>query len=198
MPASTPNRLYPYPLPGDPVDVPGDIQRLAEAIDDDFTTLIADIGPRKFCQISSITPQVAETQPIVGVLNRFVFDTIDHDNAGLVQTSNGEVSIVIPDTDYYWVYAEINTPQINGTAATDPSFYIEVSNTSRAFRAGVTNNTADESTGGLAPTSMHMSGIFQQASQVNRTLQTVIDFAANKRKLTFGIRRMGAISFRHI
>lgn len=35
MPANTPNRQYPYPLGPDPIDVAGDIKRLAEAVDAD-------------------------------------------------------------------------------------------------------------------------------------------------------------------
>lgn len=43
MPASTPNRNYPYPLGADPVDAAGDIQRLAEALDlDQRQTIKAD------------------------------------------------------------------------------------------------------------------------------------------------------------
>jgi hypothetical protein len=33
MPANTPNTDLPYPLPADPIDTAGDIQRLAEAVD---------------------------------------------------------------------------------------------------------------------------------------------------------------------
>lgn len=35
MPGSTVNRGYPYPLPGDPTNPPGDIEALARAVDDD-------------------------------------------------------------------------------------------------------------------------------------------------------------------
>lgn len=39
MPAVTSPRGYPYPLDTDPIDVAGDIKKLAEAIDDDATSI---------------------------------------------------------------------------------------------------------------------------------------------------------------
>ena len=44
MPALTPPRQYPYPLDGDPINVAGDIQKLAMKIDDDVTAVVASIG----------------------------------------------------------------------------------------------------------------------------------------------------------
>ena len=41
MPATTPNRNYPYPVDADTIDVTGDIQRLAEAVDLDIVTAVA-------------------------------------------------------------------------------------------------------------------------------------------------------------
>jgi hypothetical protein len=42
VPVTTPNRLYPYPIGGDSVDVAGDIQDLAVALDQDVDA-IADL-----------------------------------------------------------------------------------------------------------------------------------------------------------
>jgi len=41
MPALTSPRQYPYPLDGDPINVAGDIQKLAVKIDDDVTAIVA-------------------------------------------------------------------------------------------------------------------------------------------------------------
>ena len=41
MPALTSPRQYPYPLDGDPINVAGDIQKLAVKIDDDVTAVVA-------------------------------------------------------------------------------------------------------------------------------------------------------------
>jgi len=38
MPGATANRAYPYPLGADPIDIAGDIQRLADAVDVDMNT----------------------------------------------------------------------------------------------------------------------------------------------------------------
>jgi hypothetical protein len=41
MPATTPNRAYPYPLPADSINVPRDIEALARAIDTDTAAVAA-------------------------------------------------------------------------------------------------------------------------------------------------------------
>lgn len=41
MPSTTANRAYPYPVAGDAVDIPGDMQRLASAIDTDVKAVKA-------------------------------------------------------------------------------------------------------------------------------------------------------------
>lgn len=41
MPGATTNHGFPYPLDSDPIDVAGDIQRLAEAIDTAVTAALA-------------------------------------------------------------------------------------------------------------------------------------------------------------
>lgn len=42
MASTTGNRHYPFPVPADAVDVSGDLQRLAQAVDTDMTSVIAD------------------------------------------------------------------------------------------------------------------------------------------------------------
>lgn len=79
MPATTPNRSYPYPVPTDPVDVPGDIQRLAEAVNDDVqANLVPVVGPRVMAKMRGSTPQTFPAGPIARVL--FDITRIDTDN----------------------------------------------------------------------------------------------------------------------
>jgi hypothetical protein len=47
MPASTPNRGYPYSIPADPADVAGALEDLATAIDTDLTTIAPTIRRRR-------------------------------------------------------------------------------------------------------------------------------------------------------
>lgn len=63
MPATTPNRAYPYPVPADTTDIPGDIQRLAEAVDDDLCTLTASVPIRPALQLRGATPVRVFTHP---------------------------------------------------------------------------------------------------------------------------------------
>jgi hypothetical protein len=46
MPGATPGRGYPYPIDTDPIDVAGDIQRLAEAVDADHGVALAALEAR--------------------------------------------------------------------------------------------------------------------------------------------------------
>lgn len=46
MPGTTPNHAFPYPMDSDPIDVAGDIQRLAEAVDASTTTALAALEAR--------------------------------------------------------------------------------------------------------------------------------------------------------
>lgn len=41
MPGTTPNRHYPYPLDTEGIDVAGDVQRLAEALDADMALAVS-------------------------------------------------------------------------------------------------------------------------------------------------------------
>jgi hypothetical protein len=68
MPAFTPNRNYPYSVPADPVDIPGDIQRLAEAIDTDVHTLTENITVRPAMRLSGTDPFITTTTTGTGEL----------------------------------------------------------------------------------------------------------------------------------
>lgn len=192
MPATTPNRLYPYPVAGDPVDIPGDIQRLAEAIDDDLTTVGADIVPRPFAQISSSTIQAAAARGAAGSIN-LTFDTVDYDNFGMTNIVGDQAQIILPDTDFWWVYAEVEIPQVNSTpAVADPSIVIDLFNTTRTFRINICDITDDNQQGGIPAHVMHVSGVIQQASAANRIIELLADHRSDVATINYGPRRLGA------
>ena len=63
MPATTPNRSYPYPVPADRVDIPGDIQRLAESVDSDLCTLTQTIPVRPALRLRGTDTSAVFTHP---------------------------------------------------------------------------------------------------------------------------------------
>lgn len=86
MPANTPNRGYPYSLPADAVDIPGDIQRLAEAIDTDLATLTATIPTRPAMRLRGTDAFLTSTDTaVVGDGTSLPFDTEDF-NTGITYT----------------------------------------------------------------------------------------------------------------
>ena len=82
MPANTPNRLYPYPVPADTTDIPGDLQRLAEAVDADLCDLTANIPVRPALRIRGTDAIAASTFDPLNTGEELPFDTIDF-NTGL-------------------------------------------------------------------------------------------------------------------
>jgi hypothetical protein len=81
MPGTTPNRGYPYATATDPFDVPGDLQRLAEAVDVDMQLLDDSIIQRPFAKVSwrSATKQVfVPDQP-----TECQYDYVDFDPRGI-------------------------------------------------------------------------------------------------------------------
>ena len=96
MPASTPNRNYPYPVPADPTDVAGDIQRFAEAVDSDLRTIENESVPRAMAQffgtVTNTVPGVSTSGPLTWQLTDY--NTVaPHISAGEGKTA------VVPVTD---------------------------------------------------------------------------------------------------
>ncbi|HET9666656.1 MAG TPA: tail fiber domain-containing protein [Desertimonas sp.] len=77
MPALTSPRAYPYPLDGDPINVAGDIQKLAVKIDDDITAYIASTASSSATALSKKYDKVGGT--ISG--NAYVTGTFRADGA---------------------------------------------------------------------------------------------------------------------
>lgn len=94
MPAFTPNRNYPYSVPGDPADVAQAIEDLAEAVDADVQALIAQVGPRPMARVRGT---VSSVQSGTGFTSAQVsFDTIDFNIGGAIgPLTDGTVNVLL-------------------------------------------------------------------------------------------------------
>ena len=127
MPASTPNRLYPYPTPSDPVDVPGDLQRLAEAIDADVCALTAAVGNRPAARFRGTGPFPSESpthpvnSPPTPYADRIPFNVEDFNTANIVMMSAsvGYRLIWPQDPGFYFALVTLSVPQLTLAATTD-------------------------------------------------------------------------------
>lgn len=100
MPGFTP-RGYPYPIPADPMDGPGDLQDLAEAWDADLTTVSNTISTRPSFRVFSSTPQ----NLLVAFASAFTlsFESIDYNNGGaFAPTSGASQSTITPLLPGFW------------------------------------------------------------------------------------------------
>jgi hypothetical protein len=91
MPGATPNRNYPFPLGGDPIDIAGDAERLALAIDSDILALVnsgtassaalqAEINARTAADTALGNRITAEHNAWVQRDNELIADYIARDN----------------------------------------------------------------------------------------------------------------------
>lgn len=119
MPLNTPNRLYPYPVQADPTDIPGDMQRLAESIDDDVCALQNSLvgrpvarfrGTGSFASESTARPNV--NAPGTPYDDRIPFDTEDFNTAGLVMMSPdvGQRMVYPTTPGFYFALVTVNVP----------------------------------------------------------------------------------------
>jgi hypothetical protein len=126
MPATTPNRFYPYPLPADPTDVPGDMQKLAEAIDDDVCGIEATLTGRPVARFrgtgtfASPSTSAPLSPPPSDSFYRVPFDTEDFNTAGLVMQSQevGNRLIFPTRVGFYFVIATVYVPPLTVAGAT--------------------------------------------------------------------------------
>jgi len=126
MPATTPNRLYPYPLVTDPTDVPGDLQRLAEAIDDDVCSIRAGLGGRPVARFrgtgtfASPSTSAPLSPPPSDTFYRVPFDTTDFNTANVTMQSQeiGNRLLFPEDPGYYYVTATVYVPPLTVAGAT--------------------------------------------------------------------------------
>lgn len=129
MPANTANRGYPYSLPTDPADVPGALQALAEAIDDDVCALTESVTGRPSSRFrgtgvfESFTTSLGST---VGT-RRLPFDTTDfNDVPATVLSQEVGFRLIQPDVPgFYAVVATLDVPVLT-FAATIAQMRLEV------------------------------------------------------------------------
>ena len=112
MPAFTPNRNYPYSVPTDPTDVGPDIQRLAEAIDTDVSTLMANVPFRPAVRLRGTDALVAATFPPLNPGEGMPFDTVDF-NTGIqfLYTGDADQSVRILTPGHYFVIGTVAIPR---------------------------------------------------------------------------------------
>lgn len=126
MPATTPNRLYPYPLPADPTDVPGDLERLANAIDDDVCSIRAGLTGRPVSRFrgtgtfASPSTSAPLSPPPSDTFYRVPFDTTDFNTANVTMQAQevGNRLLFPEDPGYYYVTATVYVPPLTVAGAT--------------------------------------------------------------------------------
>lgn len=148
MPAFTPNRAYPYPVPGDPVDVTGDLQRLAEAIDNDLETIVPQIQPRPCAQARRGSPLTVGSD----VIQTFIaFDTVDFDTAGFFNLPTDPVTMRLIQGSVYFIWASIRFPAFTN-AAGDAMCRLEIINPTSSGTAVLDDNAyTEENNQGFVP-----------------------------------------------
>lgn len=108
MVAFTPNRNYPYSQAGDPADVAGDIERLAEAIDPDVQARYDSVLPRRLARVRSLNA-VRQFFP-ASVSTDCTFDFIDVDNAGIVDLGAFPTRLTPTSPGLWAIWAAIEVP----------------------------------------------------------------------------------------
>jgi hypothetical protein len=100
MTATTPTRHYPYPLPADPFDVPGDMQALAEAVDDDVQANLANvIKPRKYVKLRGTSAMSIVTN----IETDIVYETETTDTDNMADLSSLPTAVTIRTAGLYVV-----------------------------------------------------------------------------------------------
>lgn len=111
MVAFTPNRGYPYSQPADPVDIPGDLQRLAEAVDTDVAALTANIPLRPAIRFRGTDAIAAVTFTPLNPGEELPFDFVSFDT-GLPYAISGDHITIRPQLPgYYYAVATISIPR---------------------------------------------------------------------------------------
>lgn len=98
MAGTTPNRLYPYPTSTDAFDVPGDIERLARAVDTDVQLLDDSIIQRPFAKVS--WRSAANQSFVPDQATECQFDYVDFDPRGI--WSPTRPTRLVPDSPGLW------------------------------------------------------------------------------------------------
>jgi hypothetical protein len=127
MPSTTVNRSYPYPVPTDPTDVPGDLQRLAEAVDDDVCALQNGLTGRPVARFrgtgaftSESTARANVNAPATPYDDRIPFNVTDFNTANVIMTSPdvGQRLIFPDDPGFYFALVTVYVPVFTIAGAT--------------------------------------------------------------------------------
>lgn len=153
MPATTPNRLYPYPTNADPTDVPGDLQRLAEAIDADVCTIEASLSGRPVSRFrgtgSFASPSTSAplSPPPSDSFYRVPWNATDFNTANVVMQSQevGNRLLFPDDPGYYYVVATVYVPPMTISGATVNYMGLQIRKGSTAAPTGPTTRLAGSS-----------------------------------------------------
>lgn len=173
MPATTPNRGYPYPVAADPVDIPGDLQRFAEAVDADLAALTASIPIRPAVRLRGTGTQTVTTVPVLNPTPGLLFDVEDF-NTGLTYTStvitpvngNPQTQITPLEAGFYLVILTVAVPRpTDGVNRTDLSVYL-IENTG-AHRAAASTHLQPSASDGIRTQSVSMGW------ELNGTTETI-------------------------
>ena len=141
MSGTTPNRGYPYPTSGDTFDVPGDIQRLAEAIDLDMENLDNSLVQRPFALVS--WQGASQTFP-ADQTTEAEFNFVHADNAGISNLSQQPTRLTPTSPGLWAVWGAVRTPvaqsnirdlflRVNGGDLTRQNFHVNESTQSQGM-----------------------------------------------------------------
>lgn len=129
MPANTP-RGYTYPVYGDPVNFPAQLQDFAQDVDTDVATLVA----RETAALNRPSARVSETanQAVAANTNVFLtFSVEEYDNAAMANLGVNNDRLTFTETGVYLVTAEVNFSS-NGNATVNGRQGIFIPNLSSA------------------------------------------------------------------
>ncbi|MFD3535251.1 hypothetical protein [Streptomyces sp. NPDC058664] len=126
MPATTPNQFYPYSIPGDPADVPGAMQALAEAVDSSLSAYEQLARPRAMAQFLGTVNNVI---PGTALRGTFTWQLTDFNTVANAMTDN--VPAVEPFTDaattalkvqhdgFWFIFATVQARSVPASAGID-------------------------------------------------------------------------------
>jgi hypothetical protein len=124
MPGATVPLGFPYPLAGDPLDGPGDIKALADAVDASVTATLVAAASAAAPPAFKITGGL---QPIPNSMLTFLrYDTVVYDNTGGVDLSTNASSVFLDTATYVVAMNVVFAPSLFGErfVAIEESFFM--------------------------------------------------------------------------
>lgn len=105
---TTANRLYPYPDPTDPADMPGALQALAEAVDIDVQALVDSLTPVPLCIVSGDDSQ----STVPGFAGNLSYDTVNFDSDNIADLGADNAGLTPPTAGLYFVHGSARVPDV--------------------------------------------------------------------------------------